>query len=60
MLLDVRSMLTRKADKLVGARHIITDAEADAFLYSVAVTHVFDVCTRKAIEIPEPMTLVTA
>jgi acyl-CoA thioester hydrolase len=59
MLLDVKSVLTRKAGKLVGARHIITDAETDAFLYSVAVTHVFfDVRTRKAIEIPKSMTSV--
>ena len=61
MLLDVKSLLTRKTGKLVDARHIIIDAETDAFLYSVAVTHVFfDVCTRKAIEIPESMTSVIA
>jgi acyl-CoA thioesterase FadM len=60
-LLDVKSVLTRKTGKLVDARHIIIDAETDAFLYSVAVTHVFfDVRTRKAIEIPESMTSVIA
>jgi acyl-CoA thioester hydrolase len=56
MLLDVKSALTRKSGKLVGARHVIIDAETDKSLYSVAVTHVFfDASTRKAIEIPESM-----
>jgi acyl-CoA thioester hydrolase len=56
MLLDVRSMLTRKSGKLVDARHVIIDAGTDTPLYSVIATHVFfDARTRKAIEIPEPM-----
>lgn len=55
-LLDVRSLLARKTRKLVDARHVVVDAETDALLYSVAVTHVFfDACTRKAIEMPESM-----
>jgi acyl-CoA thioester hydrolase len=57
MLLDVRSMLTRKSGKLVDARYVIIDAGTDTPLYSVTATHVFfDARTRKAIEIPEPMT----
>jgi acyl-CoA thioester hydrolase len=56
MLLDVRSMLTRKSGKLVDARHVVIDAGTDTPLYSVTATHVFfDARTRKAIEIPEPM-----
>jgi acyl-CoA thioester hydrolase len=59
MLLDVRSMLTRRSGKLVDVRHVIIDAGTDTPLYSVAATHVFfDARTRKAIEIPEPMTSV--
>jgi acyl-CoA thioester hydrolase len=59
MLLDVRSVLTRKTGKLVDARYVIIDAGTDTPLYSVAATHVFfDARTRKAIEIPEPMTSV--
>jgi acyl-CoA thioester hydrolase len=59
MLLDVRSMLTRKTGKLVDACHVIIDAGTDTPLYSVTATHVFfDARTRKAIEIPEPMTSV--
>jgi len=59
MLLDVRSVLTRKTGKLVDARHVIIDAGTDMPLYSVTATHVFfDARTRKAIEIPEPMTSV--
>jgi len=56
MLLDVRSMLTRKAGKLVDARHVIVDAGTETPVYSVTATHVFfDVSTRKAVEIPESM-----